>query len=95
VDPSEALIGPISITAGVHPTDLRPVSFLIVHDEERGDVSLVLGDADDMTTLLSTFIKTQNLMREIQHLQAEREATTVEESMEILTEVVERYSITE
>lgn len=87
----------MSVTAGVHPETHKPVAFLVVHDDDGDgdDVAVVLGDREDITTLLTTLIRTQNMMEEAERLHEERGASTAEEALAILGEVVNRYSISE
>lgn len=95
MNPAQALLGPIGVTTGVHPETLLPLAFLVVYDEDQGDQAVVLGGSDDITTLLTSLVRTQNLMLEAEGLIQERGIDTPEQALGVLTEVVARYTIQE
>lgn len=91
-----AITGPATITVALHPEyphDLH--AFMVIADDEVGDQVVSLGDADDITELVATLIRTQNMLNEADQMIEAAEADSPEDRMEIVGVVAARYYLGE
>lgn len=94
IDPSKALDGPIAISVGLRPEPPHELVYFmgIADSEQEGTVGVVIGMKDNLTELLGTFIRVQNMGDQAESLMIERGATTVGERMAVLSEVAELFA---
>jgi hypothetical protein len=86
------IAGQTSLIVGMSPTDtLDFVILLGVLDPDHGQTFVSLGTAENLTPLLESFLRTQNLLREAED-QCEAEGATDSASrLDVLTRVSNKY----